>query len=149
MSKQTRLFKLATLSFAMVTGSAFATDMLTYKSPYCGCCKEWVKHMEDAGFNVTVEEHKNMNPIKEKLGIKPELASCHTAVIGDYVFEGHIPADDIKAFLESPPKNAKGLAVPGMPVGSPGMEYGDKKDPYHVYAYNEKGQVYSFRAYNM
>jgi hypothetical protein len=147
MSIHTRILKTATLSLVFITGSAFATQVLTYKSPYCGCCKEWVKHMEDAGFDVQVEEHTNMNPIKEKLGIEPELASCHTAVIGEYVFEGHIPATDIKAFLENPPKNAKGLAVPGMPMGSPGMEYGDKKDPYHVYAYNEEGQVFSYRHY--
>lgn len=149
MSTTKRMIKLATLSLAVFTGSAFATNVLTYKSPYCGCCKDWVTHMEDAGFTVTVEDHKNMNPIKQKLGVKPELASCHTAVIGDYVFEGHIPADDIKAFLDNPPKGAKGLAVPGMPVGSPGMEYGDQKDPYHVYAYNEEGQVFSYRSHNM
>ncbi|MCL9773234.1 DUF411 domain-containing protein [Vibrio methylphosphonaticus] len=147
MSNSSRVIKTLTLSMALVTGSALATNVLTYKSPYCGCCKEWVTHMEEAGFDVTVEDHKNMTPIKQQLGITPELASCHTAVIGEYVFEGHIPAEDIRSFLANPPKNAKGLAVPGMPLGSPGMEYGDKKDAYQVLAYNEKGQVFSYRSY--
>ncbi|MGF1775536.1 DUF411 domain-containing protein [Vibrio nomapromontoriensis] len=147
MSNSSRVIKTLTLSMALVTGSALATNVLTYKSPYCGCCTEWVTHMEEAGFDVAVENHKDMNPIKQKLGITPELASCHTAVIGEYVFEGHIPAEDIRSFLENPPINAKGLAVPGMPLGSPGMEYGDKKDAYQVLAYNEKGQVFSYRSY--
>ena len=84
--------------------------------------------MQDAGFTVEEKLHENMNPIKQKLGITPELASCHTAEINGYVFEGHIPAEDIQAFLENPPRNAKGLAVPGMPMGSPGMEYGNETD---------------------
>ncbi|KAE8430740.1 hypothetical protein JE48_019015, partial [Vibrio cholerae O1 biovar El Tor] len=91
--------------------------------------------------------HDNMDSIKQQLGVKPKLASCHTAEIGGYVFEGHIPAQDIKDFLANPPKNAKGLAVPGMPMGSPGMEYGDKKDSYAVYAFNEHGQVFEYRSY--
>lgn len=140
--------KLKTLTlalFAMASANALAADAINYKSPYCGCCGEWTKHMTEAGFDIKEELHDNMNPIKEKFGITPKLASCHTAVIDGYVFEGHIPAEDIKAFLENPPKNAKGLAVPGMPMGSPGMEYGDKKDTYSVYAFNEKGQVFEYR----
>ncbi|AIW14784.1 DUF411 domain-containing protein [Vibrio tubiashii] len=136
---------LATL--ALLSGQALAADVINHKSPYCGCCTEWTKHMQDAGFNVDEKLHENMNPIKQKLGITPELASCHTAEINGYVFEGHIPAEDIKAFLENPPRNAKGLAVPGMPMGSPGMEYGNDKDEYSVYAFNEKGQVFTYRHY--
>lgn len=136
---------LATL--ALLSGQALAADVINHKSPYCGCCTEWTKHMQDAGFNVVEKLHENMNPIKQKLGITPELASCHTAEINGYVFEGHIPAEDIKAFLENPPRNAKGLAVPGMPMGSPGMEYGNEKDEYSVYAFNEKGQVFTYRHY--
>ena len=102
--------------------------------------------MEENGFTVEEKLHDDMNAIKSDLGLKNEqLYSCHTAEIDGYVFEGHIPADDIKAFLENPPRNAKGLTVPGMPMGSPGMEYGDKKDSYAVYAYNDKGQVYEYR----
>ncbi|TFH90755.1 DUF411 domain-containing protein [Vibrio ouci] len=131
----------------LLSGNAIAADVLNHKSPYCGCCTEWTKHMQDAGFTVEEKLHENMNPIKQKLGVTPELASCHTAEIDGYVFEGHIPAEDIKAFLENPPRNAKGLAVPGMPMGSPGMEYGDKQDEYSVYAFNEKGQVFEYRHY--
>ncbi|WP_394127650.1 DUF411 domain-containing protein [Vibrio hepatarius] len=131
----------------LLSGNAIAADVLNHKSPYCGCCTEWTKHMQDAGFTVEEKLHENMNPIKQKFGVTTELASCHTAEIDGYVFEGHIPADDIKAFLENPPRNAKGLAVPGMPMGSPGMEYGDKQDEYSVYAFNEKGQVFEYRHY--
>lgn len=138
---------LSLAAFMLLSSQTLATDVLNHKSPYCGCCTEWTKHMKDAGFDVTEQLHENMNPIKQKLGITPELASCHTAEIDGYVFEGHIPADDIKAFLENPPRNAKGLAVPGMPMGSPGMEYGDKQDAYTVYAFNEKGQVFEYRRY--
>ncbi|KGY08922.1 MULTISPECIES: DUF411 domain-containing protein [Vibrio] len=140
-----KLIALTTLT--LMSGHVLAADVLNHKSPYCGCCTEWTKHMQEAGFNVEEKLHENMNPIKQKLGVKPELASCHTAEINGFVFEGHIPADDIKAFLDNPPKNAKGLAVPGMPMGSPGMEYGDKKDEYSVYAFNEKGQVFEYRHY--
>lgn len=140
-----KLIALTTLT--LMSGHVLAADVLNHKSPYCGCCTEWTKHMQEAGFNVEEKLHDNMNPIKQKLGVKPELASCHTAEINGFVFEGHIPADDIKAFLDNPPKNAKGLAVPGMPMGSPGMEYGDKKDEYSVYAFNEKGQVFEYRHY--
>ncbi|MCY9802284.1 DUF411 domain-containing protein [Vibrio scophthalmi] len=139
-----------TLSLALLlvsSGSAFAADVINHKSPYCGCCTEWTKHMQDAGFTVEEKLHDDMNAVKQQLGLAPKLASCHTAEIGGYVFEGHIPADDIKSFLANPPKNAKGLAVPGMPMGSPGMEYGDEKDSYAVYAYNERGQVFEYNVY--
>lgn len=134
-------------SLALLSGHALAADVINHKSPYCGCCTEWTKHMQEAGFNVEEKLHENMNPIKQQFGITPELASCHTAVIDGYVFEGHIPAQDIKAFLDNPPRNAKGLAVPGMPMGSPGMEYGNKQDEYSVYAFNEQGQVFEYRHY--
>ncbi len=100
--------------------------------------------MEDAGYEVKEVLHDDMNAVKAQFGITQQLASCHTAEIDGYIFEGHIPAEDIQAFLANPPKNAKGLAVPGMPMGSPGMEYGDKKDTYSVYAFNDKGQVFEF-----
>lgn len=123
--------KLKLLTFAMlatVSANVLAADVINHKSPYCGCCGEWTKHMEENGFTVEEKLHDDMNAIKRDLGIKNEqLYSCHTAEINGYVFEGHIPAEDIKAFLENPPRNAKGLTVPGMPMGSPGMEYGDKK----------------------
>ncbi|KJY92707.1 copper amine oxidase [Vibrio neptunius] len=142
--------KTQVISFAsllLLSGHALAADVLNHKSPYCGCCTEWTKHMQEAGFTVEEKLHDDMNPIKQKLGVKPQLASCHTAEINGFVFEGHVPAQDIKAFLENRPKNAKGLAVPGMPMGSPGMEYGNEKDAYSVYAFNEQGQVFEYRSY--
>ena len=141
--------KTQVISFAsllLLSGHALAADVINHKSPYCGCCTEWTKHMQEAGFTVEEKLHDDMNPIKQKLGIKPQLSSCHTAEINGFVFEGHVPAQDIKAFLENPPKNAKGLAVPGMPMGSPGMEYGNEKDAYSVYAFNEQGQVFEYRS---
>ncbi|ELV8626932.1 copper amine oxidase [Vibrio cidicii] len=141
--------KLKTLTLMLLAGMSaniLAADVINHKSPYCGCCGDWTKHMEEAGFAVKEALHDDMDSVKQKLGLKNEqLYSCHTAEIEGYVFEGHIPADDIKAFLENPPRNAKGLAVPGMPMGSPGMEYGDKKDSYSVYAFNQQGQVFEYR----
>ncbi|EJN6827387.1 DUF411 domain-containing protein [Vibrio cidicii] len=141
--------KLKTLTLMLLTGMSaniLAADVINHKSPYCGCCGDWTKHMEEAGFAVKEALHDDMDSVKQKLGLKNEqLYSCHTAEIEGYVFEGHIPADDIKAFLANPPRNAKGLAVPGMPMGSPGMEYGDKKDSYSVYAFNQQGQVFEYR----
>ncbi|KYN85370.1 copper amine oxidase [Vibrio cidicii] len=141
--------KLKTLTLMLLAGMSaniLAADVINHKSPYCGCCGDWTKHMEEAGFAVKEALHDDMDSVKQKLGLKNEqLYSCHTAEIEGYVFEGHIPADDIKAFLANPPRNAKGLAVPGMPMGSPGMEYGDKKDSYSVYAFNQQGQVFEYR----
>ncbi|MDD1794426.1 DUF411 domain-containing protein [Enterovibrio makurazakiensis] len=139
--------KLAAFSLALLSASTFAATGITYKSPYCGCCKEWVKHMEDNGFEMTAEDHVNMNPIKQKFGIKPQLASCHTTVIDGYVFEGHIPASDVKKFLAEKPKLA-GLAVPGMPMGSPGMEYGDEKDAYDVVGFSHVGMTMIYNSHN-
>ncbi|MBD1559556.1 DUF411 domain-containing protein [Vibrio sp. S9_S30] len=137
------------LTLGMLTSaSAMAAQVVTHKSPYCGCCSEWVKHMEASGFDVEVKDYKNLDPIKKKLGITPELTSCHTTEIDGFVFEGHIPASDIKSFLENPPKQAIGLAVPGMPLGSPGMEYNDKKDQYNVYAFNKDGSTFVFSTHN-
>lgn len=143
-----RLLKTSMLTALLtIAPQVLAADVVNHKSPYCGCCSEWTKHMEQAGFTVKEVLHDNMNPIKEQLGISSQLASCHTAEIDGYVFEGHIPASDIQAFLANPPKGAKGLAVPGMPMGSPGMEYGEKSDAYSVYAFNEQGQVFEYRHY--
>ncbi|MFO7993233.1 MAG: DUF411 domain-containing protein, partial [Marinobacter sp.] len=110
-------------------------DIHVYKSPTCGCCTDWVDHLKDNGFKVEVTETNNLNPLKQDAGLPSSLASCHTAFIGDYVIEGHVPANDIHRLIAEAPK-AKGLAVPGMPVGSPGMEMGDRKDPYQVLMFN-------------
>ncbi|WP_300525134.1 DUF411 domain-containing protein [Alcanivorax sp.] len=114
-----------------------------YKSPTCGCCGAWVDHMKANGYEVVVHEQQNLQSIKEKAGILPGQGSCHTAFIGDYVIEGHVPASDVDRLLAERP-DAKGLTVPGMPVGSPGMEMGDRVDAYDVLLFDENStEVFS------
>jgi len=108
-------------------------ELLVYKHPACGCCKKWVKHIENEGIDVTSKETKKISAIKDKYGIKQNFRSCHTAVSRDeYAFEGHVPAKLIHQFLSESNSNAIGLSVPAMPVGSPGMEVDDKFMPYKV-----------------
>lgn len=102
-----------------------------YKSPTCGCCQGWVEHLQHDGFRVEVVEMTDRSGIAQGRGVPRDLGSCHTAVVGDYVVEGHVPAGDIRRLLEEAP-DAAGIAVPGMPIGSPGMEQGDRIDPYDV-----------------
>lgn len=109
------------------------TPMEVWKDPNCGCCKDWIELMEKAGFAVTVHDTGN-NAVRAKLGLPQRLGSCHTALVGGYLLEGHVPAADVRRLLKEKPK-ALGIVVPGMPVGSPGMdgpEYGGRKDPYDV-----------------
>ncbi len=116
---------------ALAKPAPAATPMEVWKDPNCGCCKDWVVLMEQAGFSVTVHDTGNA-AVRAKLGLPVRLGSCHTALVGGYVLEGHVPAADVRKLLAEKPK-ALGLAVPGMPVGSPGMdgpEYGGRKDPY-------------------
>jgi hypothetical protein len=122
-------------------------DIHVYKSPTCGCCTDWVDHLKENGFKVEVTETNNLNPIKIDAGLTPSLASCHTAFVGDYVIEGHVPANDIHRLIAEAPK-AKGLSVPGMPAGSPGMEVGDRKDRYQVLMFNDSGQTKVFAEHN-
>ena len=106
--------------------------MIVNKDPNCGCCSGWVKHIQAAGFTVDVVDTGQLNRVKAKLGVPDDLAACHTAEIAGYVIEGHVPATAVKRLLAEKP-NAKGLAVPGMPVGSPGMEVeGAPPDTYDV-----------------
>jgi hypothetical protein len=114
--------------------------MVVTKDPTCGCCTAWVDHVRSAGFNVEVREAPEMNRVKVRLGVPQDLASCHTAEIGGYVIEGHVPADMIKRLLTEKPQ-AKGLAVPGMPSGSPGMEMeGMEPDTFEVVLFGAFGQ---------
>lgn len=114
-----------------------------YKTPTCGCCTNWIKHLEANGFEAEVHDLQDLTPIKQQAGLQPELASCHTATVGDYAIEGHVPAADIKRLLEERPQ-ARGLAVPGMPMGSPGME-GPYSDSYDTLLYTEKGTTTVFQ----
>lgn len=109
-----------------------AASMQVFKQKSCGCCGKWVDHVSQAGFPVAVQDRQDMAAIKTEYSIAPQYQSCHTGVVGDYVFEGHVPASLIQQFLAEQPADSIGLAVPGMPVGSPGMEMGDRIDSYDV-----------------
>lgn len=122
------------------TSQAINPVMTVYKSPTCGCCGAWVEHAQAAGFQTLVEHPDDLDAIKQQLGITNRYRSCHTAVYKDFVFEGHIPAKFIQQFVANPPANAIGLAVPGMPLGSPGMEVEDKFNPYTIYQVNADGE---------
>ena len=118
--------------------------MVVYKSPTCGCCSAWVDHVKEAGFEVEVQDIPNVTPIKNEHGLPQHLASCHTALVDGYVVEGHVPADIIRRLLAERPQ-VTGIAVPGMPAGSPGMEVpGGRKDPYDVIAFSRDGSVSVF-----
>lgn len=109
---------------AACAGPAQAQSLTVYKTPWCGCCTAWADHMKKAGFAVTFVEREDLAPLRARYGVPDALASCHTAVIGGYVVEGHVPAADVQRLLKERPK-ARGLAVPAMPIGSPGMESPD------------------------
>lgn len=113
--------------------------MKVYKDANCGCCKAWVKHLEENGFTVEAMDMPDLSAVKAKHGVTSELQSCHTGVIGDYVVEGHVPADVIVKMLDEKPAIA-GLAVPGMPAGSPGME-GATKERYDVLTFDRAGRT--------
>jgi len=119
----------------LASAAAEGLSIKVYKSPTCGCCANWIKHLEAAGFNVEVENSEAMAMVKAEAGVPVQLQSCHTAKIGDYVFEGHVPIETIVRFMEEKP-DVQGLAVPGMPVGAPGMEMGDRVDPFDVIAFD-------------
>ena len=122
------------------------TEMTVYRSPSCGCCGVWVEHAKKHGFQIKDIKTEEMEALKQKYKIPTELASCHTTIIDGYVMEGHIPVDDIKRFLSEKPQMA-GLAVPGMPRGTPGMEARDIKQPFQVLAFNHKGEIEVFKEY--
>lgn len=128
-------------------GADAAKTMTVYKSPTCGCCNAWIKHVQAAGYRVKAVDVDDVTPYKEKFGVPLELASCHTGVVEGYAVEGHVPADLIDKLLREKPKGAKALIVPGMPVGSPGMEVGNRKDAYNVILVDNKGKrsVYARR----
>lgn len=114
--------------------------LTTYKSATCGCCKLWVEHAENQGFAVDARDVDDLNSVKARFRMAPEYQSCHTSVSdSNYVFEGHVPAKYIRQFLQNPPANARGLAVPAMPLGSPGMEVGDRFTPYDILQLQDDG----------
>ena len=120
----------ATLASIAGIARAAPTAIEVWKTPDCGCCAEWVKHLEAHGFSVKVNNTGNAD-IRARLGVPSKLGSCHTGRVAGYAIEGHVPAEDIKRLLTEKPA-AVGLAVPGMPIGSPGMEMDGRRDPYDV-----------------
>jgi hypothetical protein len=132
-------------ALAAGAGPARAADqplVEVWKTPTCGCCRAWVKHLEDAGFRVQVTSLDDVGPIKKQFGVPPALSSCHTARVGGYVVEGHVPAQDIVRLLRQKPK-IQGIYLPGMPAGSPGME-GPHGERYDVLALDESGKTSVF-----
>tara|TARA_X000000368_G_scaffold227599_1_gene179689 strand:+ start:826 stop:1296 length:471 start_codon:yes stop_codon:yes gene_type:complete len=117
-------------------------ELLVHKTPTCGCCKMWVKHMEENGFTVNTKDHQSLVKIKEELKINPEHRSCHTGVSSQgHFFEGHIPSKYVSQFLSEGNPDAIGLSVPGMPLGSPGMEVEDRFTPYDVLVHFKDGST--------
>ena len=134
-------FTLLLMGFFMWSTPAGATTVTVYKSPSCGCCTDWVDHLQANGFDVKVIKMNDMQGIKAEHGVAPHLSSCHTALVDGYVVEGHVPADLILKMLEERPEIA-GLTVPGMPVGAPGMEVaGQPAQPYVVLAFDAQGRT--------
>lgn len=122
------------------SGSRQAEELIVYQQATCGCCKKWMSHLEESGLNASTRHPEDLSAVKHRHDVAPRHQSCHTAVSSQgFVFEGHIPARYIEAFLADPPDGAIGLAVPGMPIGSPGMEAGDRFSPYQILLLMENG----------
>ena len=144
-----RLFNQVALAAALFTpvfAMAAAPVIEVFKSESCGCCGAWVEHLKANGFTTRVVNVENPSDYRERGGIPDKLGSCHTGMVQGYAIEGHVPASDIKRLLAQKPK-AKGLAVPAMPLGSPGME-GPRKDPYDVLLVQANGSTKVFKHYN-
>ena len=133
---------------ALVPGLAAAeskpVSITVYKDPSCGCCTKWVTHLASNGFKPIARDRSDMDALKDSLGVPSALRSCHTAVLGKFVIEGHVPAADVKRLIASAPKGVLGLAVPGMPSGSPGMEVPGQADRYDVVAFTAGGKTRVF-----
>lgn len=130
---------LAVFALAVMGAPAIAAEMTVYKSPYCGCCGGWVDHMTAAGHGVTVVDTEDMDAVKTIMGVPEAMESCHTAMVDGYIIEGHVPAKDVERLLAERPEG-RGLAVPGMPIGAPGMEVpGEAPERYDVILFDDKG----------
>lgn len=124
-------------------------EVEVWKSPTCGCCNDWIKHLEDNGFKVKAVNVPDSRHVRARFGMPAKLGSCHTALVGGYVVEGHVPAREIKRLLREKP-NALGISVPGMPIGSPGMDgpvYKGVQDPYDVLLVQADGSARVFASY--
>lgn len=121
-------------------------EIVVYRSPTCGCCEKWLAHLKQNNFVIKDIVTDDVQAIKDKYGVSPEMASCHTAIVNGYVVEGHVPVSDIKNLLKTKPAIV-GIAVPGMTVGTPGMEMGDKKEPYNVMSFDSQNHTAVFNSY--
>lgn len=153
-SRRRFLAAAAVSALSAATGAAFASApsapvlVEVWKDPNCGCCGDWVKHLEASGFKVKVNDIGN-TAMRARLGVDNKYGSCHTALVGGYAIEGHVPAREIQRLLREKPQ-AIGLAVPGMPIGSPGMDgpaYGNRRDAYQVLLLTRDGGSRTFHAY--
>lgn len=137
------------VAFAQPLGALAASpkDRITvWKTPNCGCCNEWVSHLRSNGFEVVTHDVKDTAPVRQKLGLAEKFGSCHTGLLGNYVLEGHVPAKEMRRLLREKP-NALGLAVPGMPAGSPGMEMGNVQDAFEVLLVLNDGTTRVYQSY--
>lgn len=136
----------APLALLACAQSASAAVLMVTKTASCGCCKQWVEHMKKAGFTLKVQDVEDVTPTARRLGVPDELRSCHTSAIGGYAIEGHVPAADVKRLLAQRPE-AAGIAVPGMVMGSPGMEHGGHKEPYQTILFDKAGKTRVFASH--
>ncbi len=121
--------------------------MIVFRDPSCGCCESWAQIARQAGHSVELRDDQDMPGVKRRLGVPQELASCHTTAVDDFVIEGHVPLEDVARLLRERPPGIKGIAVPGMPLGSPGMEVPDgTKQPFQVIAFAGNGTTSVYRA---
>lgn len=139
------------LAYMTLTANGWAAssqpvEITVHRSPTCSCCEKWVAHLKANNFNAKDIVTDDMQAIKNKLGVTAQMSSCHTAVVNGYVVEGHVPANDIKQLLKIKP-SVLGISVPGMPMGTPGMEMGDRRDAYDVLSFDEKQQAKVFNSY--
>lgn len=137
------LFAFPGLTSASRPGRSRRVDMVIHKNPGCMCCNRWAEHLEARGLTSRIEEHPDLVAFKDEMQVPGDLRSCHTGVIDGYVVEGHVPAEDVLRLLDTKP-DVRGIAVAGMPVGSPGMESGDRVDPYQVMAFGGSEGPYVF-----
>lgn len=139
--------KILIVTILLMSMHSYAEDVMTvYKRASCGCCAKWAKHLKENGFKVKEIAVNDLDQIKKKYKVPSNKRSCHTAVYGKHVFEGHVPASSIKKFLKSKNK-ALGLVVPDMPMGSPGMEHGNHRDKYTVFTFDKEGKTKSFEKF--
>jgi hypothetical protein len=136
---------LFSLLLAACTGAVQAESLTMYRDPSCGCCEAWAEHMRQGDrHNVEVVDHPDMASVKMQHGVPDDLRSCHTMIANGYVIEGHVPAADVERLLAEKPEWVEGLAVAGMPLGSPGMEAGGRVQPYQVIAFgNGRREIFA------